>query len=160
MKQISLRKAKLDDLDTFRKFHEDDDAQFLYSNHDETDEVNGNEVLKKVTDDIGGYNQSLFDNDPSKIFGENLKNFINVNQVVCGYIRTEKKSKELAIRDMTISDYSILNEVYLSKLFYCLFQKTKVEKIIIYFCNGNNAKMLQRIGFAQMIGRLEKTAGI
>ena len=158
MKLISLRKAKLDDLSIYTKFYNDDDAQFLYSNHDDNDENN----LKEKLYNIGIEEKILNEINVEDDYKENLKNIylIMVDQVICGYIKIEKKAKDIVIRDMALSDYGIMNELYLSKLFYCLTQKTKTEKIIIYFCNNTNAKTLQRIGFEKLLGRLEKTVGI
>lgn len=158
MKEISLCKAKLDDLEMYKKFYEDYDAQFLYSNHDEDDYEKSQEAIEFM-----GINMEMLKNeDVSKDYKDNLKKiyFITVNQIMVGYIKADKKGKELTIHDMAISDYSILNEMNLYRLFNTVFTKTKTEKIVIYSCTENNSKMLQRIGFQKKQGQLEKTAGI
>lgn len=157
MKEISLRKAKLDDFEMYKTLYEDDEAQFIYSNHDEDND----ESYKNTLYNLGIDEKLLSKEDVEKDYKNNLKNiyFVYVNQVLSGYIKTEKKGKELIIRDMAIRDYSITNEVYLCKLFNILFKTSKTEKICIFFCNDTNAKMLQRIGFVRK-GHLEKTVGI
>lgn len=157
MKEISLRKAKLDDFEMYKTLYEDDEAQFIYSNHDE----DSDESYKNTLYNLGIDEKLLSKEDVEKDYKNNLKNiyFVYVNQVLSGYIKTEKKGKELIIRDMAIRDYSITNEVYLCKLFNILFKTSKTEKICIFFCNDTNAKMLQRIGFVRK-GHLEKTVGI
>lgn len=158
MKDISLRKAKLDDLKKYLEYYHNYDAQFLYSNHDEDDE----ESAKKTIEEIGIVIKPEGDDIITENFKDSLKDiyFINVNQCLVGYIKTEKSKGELVIRDMAISDYSILNERYLAKLFYVLFQATKTKSIIIYYCTPNNSKMLQRIGFVDHVGHLKKIAGV
>lgn len=156
MKEISLRKAKLDDLEIYKYLYEDYDAMFLYSNHDEDDEEKAKEDMKDM-----GIDEELQSKDFVKEYQESLKSFyfITVNQNVVGYIKADKKGKELVIHDMAISDYSILNERNLCKLFNIVFVETRTEKIVIYFCVESTRKMLQRIGFTSK-GYLEKIAGI
>lgn len=158
MKEISLRKAKLDDLEMYLNYYHDDDAQFLYSNHDNDDE----ESAKETMEELGITVESESDDVVMENFKSALKNiyFITVNQCVVGYIKTEKSKDTLTIRDMTISDYSMLNEKYLSILFHALFEKTRTKYIVIYYCIPSNSKMLQRIGFENHTGHLLKKAGI
>ncbi|MCR5146678.1 MAG: GNAT family N-acetyltransferase [Clostridia bacterium] len=158
MKEILLRKAKLIDFDVYRNLYDDYDAQFLYSGPDSDDDVDNYEetlynlrisedILDKVDveEDYKKYHKGIY--------------FICVDQVIIGYIRTEKKGKGIIIRDMTIKDYSIKNERPLCRLFNVLFKATKAENIIIFYCNPVNRKILQRIGFTFQ-GHLEKIAGI
>lgn len=156
MKEISLRKAKLDDLEIYKNLYEDYDAMFLYSNHDEDDEKKAKEDMKGM-----GIDEELQSKDFIKEYQESIKSiyFITVNQNVVGYIKADKKGKELVIHDMAISDYSLWNERNLCKLFNVVFNETKTEKIVIYYCVEITRKMLQRIGFTSK-GYLEKIAGI
>ena len=159
MIEISLRKAKLDDLEMYMKYYHDYDAQFLYSNHDLDDDE---ESAKKTMFELGITVEPEDDELVMASYKSSLKDiyFINVNQCMVGYIKTEKSRGSLTIRDMTISDYSILNERQLLKLFHELFNITKTDNIIIYYCMPSNKKMLQRIGFEDHGGHLKKVAGV
>lgn len=157
MKEISLRKAKLDDFEVYKTLYDDSDAQFLYSGP----EFVSVEEFKETMYNLGIDEEKINEEDVEGDYKNYLKGiyFINVDQVISGYIKTEKKGKEVIIRDMTISDFGIWSETYLCKLFNALYNITKTDKIIIYYCNPINAKMLQRIGFTRN-GCLEKIAGI
>ena len=159
MKQISLRKAGKSDYDDYKKLY--DKYDFLYK-IDFEDGPKQEEKSKQILQELGINTAMLKDDEESfrKSFENNLKSIfiIEVENEISGYMRISRTKKSIKISEMSISDYSIINELYLLKIIHCLFQETKAEIIWLIVPNENVKKMFCRIGFEKRLCHIEKRA--
>lgn len=155
MKDIFLRQATLTDYNRFKELRDDSEKsivygwyeKYVYTGNKPTEDV---QVIENLVNET---NETIF-----KDYNENVKNtfFIMVDGQISGYITTNRKKGERQIIDIVIDDYSIINELYLSKIFYNLFEITKSRLISLYSYTQRLKRMLLRIGFFEKSGCLQK----
>ena len=143
-KAISLRRAKPNDFEVFKKLN-DYDYQLLYSRSDSDKNEELSEEAKKI---IEYYALDTRPSDPRELFDNNMKNMfiIEVDEKTSGYICVSGR-KNIKITDMAISDFSICGELYLSRILHCLSAATKADSFWLFCFNKGVAGIFRRIGF-------------
>lgn len=150
MKKISLRKAGNGDYDMYKKLY--DKYDFLHKINFEN-EAEQEEKSKKIIQELLINTSKLKQDEETFYKGFIIKlddiRIIEVDDEIAGYIYIIRRKKSVKIAEMSISDYSIMNEIYLSKLIDCLFHDTRAENIWLIIPNNDAKKMFCNIGFEE-----------